>query len=133
MILNITNFRFILSLVVLCLSGCAVQKISRDPANMMPPNVAKAVFKKYGYEEWSERPHVRKEAACGAEKVDIPFSQIEYAIYSQRKLALMLLVPRIGMCSSSYTFRANDLEDAHALVRAAVSLGSRIDDLVVRD
>lgn len=130
---NINKLRFVLSIVAVCLSGCAVQKITRDPTNMMRPNDGKAVLKKYGYEEWSEHPHVRKEAGCGAERVDISFSQIKYAIYSQRKLTLMLLVPRIGLCSSSYTFRANDLEDANALVRAAVSLGSQIDNLVVRD
>ena len=115
------------------LVGCSVQPISRVAADMMPPDRAKALFKKLGYEEWAAKPYLISESACGAEKIDVAVSEIHNASASLRKATLLVSASRRGVCSVTYSFRINDVIDAKELVRAINALGGTIDNLIVND
>ena len=71
--------------------------------------------------------------ACGAEKVEVEFSEIKHAVYSLRQSKLTVATSRKGICSATYTFLLKDVEDANRLVNAANSLGAGVDYLIKTD
>ncbi|WP_156648791.1 hypothetical protein [Massilia sp. Leaf139] len=117
--------------LILALAGCATQDITALPQLSRDESVK--TFQQLGYGEWIQNPFVRKEAICGAEKVNIPLSDLRLAAFSLRQSRLTLAVTTWGVCGGNYIFHLKDLEDARRLVAAANSLGAKVDNFFAAD
>lgn len=118
-------------LVAALLSGCATQKMADLPQQTRVE--AAATFKKLGFEDWAGKPFVRTEALCGAERVNIEFSEIKHAIFSLRQSKLLLGVGHRGLCAATQPFSLKDADDAVRLVGAANSLGAVVTHMITVD
>lgn len=117
--------------LLLALVGCATQKIGTLPELSKADAVSS--FEQLGYGDWIKNPYIRKEAICGAEKVNIPLSDLRLASFSLKQSRLMLSVTTWGVCGGNYTFQLKDLDEARRLVAAANSLGARVDNFFAAD
>jgi hypothetical protein len=117
--------------VSLALTGCATQKIGELPR--LSSAEAVSTFQQLGYGDWIQSPYIRKEAICGAEKVNAPLSDLRLASFSLRHSQLTLAVTTWGVCGGNHVFQLRDLDDARRLVAAANSLGAKVDNFFAAD